>query len=59
MENDKYKSQIKHLRNNYKRFHIDFKIDTFEEFQKVCKKKKTTPTTVIKEFINNYIRENS
>ena len=59
MENDKYKSQIKHLRNNYKRFHIDFKIDTFEELQKVCEKRKTTPTTVIKEFINNYIRENS
>ena len=30
MENkDKYKSQIKHLRQNYKKFHIDFKIDLF------------------------------
>lgn len=59
MENkDKYKSQINHLRKNYKRFHIDFKIDLFNEFDNLCKKNNTTPTTEIKKFINDYIEKN-
>lgn len=58
MENkDKYKSQIKHLRQNYKRFHIDFKIDLFKTFDSLCKKNNTTPTTEIKKFVNEYIKK--
>lgn len=60
MENkSKYKSQIKHLRQNYKRFHIDFKIDLFNTFDNLCKKNNTTPTTEIKKFVNNYIKSHS
>ena len=56
--NNKYLSQIKHLRNNYKRFHIDFKIDIFNEFVRLCKINNTTPTTEIKKFVNEYIKNN-
>ena len=60
MENkDKYKSQIKHLRQNYKKFHIDFKIDLFNTFDSLCKKNNTTPTTEIKKFIYDYIKKYS
>lgn len=61
MEKDsksKYKYQIKHLKNNYKKFHIDFKIDMYDEFLKICKKNQTTPTTEIKKFVEKYIEEN-
>lgn len=55
MENNKYKAQIKHIKNHYKKFHIDFKIDVFDQFRKVCEKNNTTPTTEIKKFVNSYI----
>lgn len=59
MDKKKNIAQIKHLRNNYKRFHIDFRITTFEKFQELCVKKNTTPTTEIKKFVEEYIEENS
>lgn len=61
MENkeNKYKAQIKHIQNNYKKFHIDFKIDTFYKFQEICKNNNTTPTTEIKKFVDSYIKNNS
>lgn len=63
MENNtnksKYNAQIKHIQNNYKKFHIDFKNDIFEMFQKACKKNNTTPTTEIKKFVNSYIKDNA
>lgn len=55
-ENDnKYKAQIKHLRSNYKRITIDFKIDELERFKEICKSNNTTPTTQIKQFVKAYI----
>ena len=40
MENKEYKSkysnQIKHIQSKYKKFHIDFKIETFEKLQEIC-----------------------
>lgn len=62
MENNKntskYNSQIKHIQKNYKKFHIDFKIETFEKLQEICKKNNTTLTTVIKNYLNDYIENN-
>lgn len=52
---NKYKAQIKHLRSNYKRITIDFKIDELERFKKICKSNNTTPTTQIKQFVKAYI----
>lgn len=57
MENSKYSHQIKHIREKYKRFHIDFKKDVFNRFQEKCKSQNTTPTTVIKEYVNSYIEK--
>lgn len=59
MENNKYKTQIKHIRNNYKRFPIDLKIDMLEKLQEVCKKNNTTLTTEIKRFLKEYLEKNS
>lgn len=59
MGNSKYNAQMKHIKKNYKKFHIDFKLDTFNKLQEVCKKNNTTPTSIIKEFINDYINKNS
>lgn len=54
---DKYKAQIKHINNNYKRFRIDIKKDDFEKLQKICKMNNTTLTTEIKKFLNYYIEK--
>lgn len=63
MENNanknKYKAQIKHLKTHYKKFQIDFKNETFDKLQEICKKNGTTPTTEIKKFVELYIKENS
>lgn len=58
MEKTKYSAQIKYLRENYKKFHIDFKKDEFQMFSDICKKNNTTPTTVIKNFVADYIEKN-
>lgn len=55
---NKYKAQIKHLRSNYKRITIDFKIEELEKFKKICKANNTTPTTQIKQFVKKYIESN-
>lgn len=59
MENNKYKAQIKHIQNNYKRFRIDIKKDEFDLLQLICKKNNTTLTTEIKKFLKSYIEKNS
>lgn len=61
MENNenKYKSQIKHLRSNYKRITIDFKNEQLQKFKEICKSKNTTPTTEIKKFVKSFIDNNS
>lgn len=63
MENKEYKSkynsQIKHIQSKYKKFHIDFKIETFEKLQEICKKNNTTPTTEIKKFVDEYIKNHN
>ena len=56
---DKYKAQVKYLRNNYKRITIDFKINELEQFKNICKLNGTTPTTQIKQFVKSYIEKNS
>lgn len=56
---NKYKAQIKHLRSNYKRITIDFKIEELEIFKEICKANNTTPTTQIKHFVKTYIESNS
>ena len=55
----KYEAQIKHLRNNYKRITIDFKIDDLTKFKNICKLKNTTPTFEIKNFVKSYINKYS
>ncbi len=55
MKEKKYTNQISYLRTNYKRFPIDFKINVLEEFKIICKQNNTTPTAVIKKFVNDYI----
>lgn len=61
MENNenKYKAQVKHLRENYKRITIDFKTEQLQKFKDICKLKNTTPTTEIKKFVDSYIKHNS
>lgn len=54
---NKYRAQIKHINNNYKRFRIDIKNEDFENLQKICKKNNTTLTTEIKKFLNEYIEK--
>lgn len=56
---NKYKAQIKYRKNNYKQFNIDFRFDTFNMFVDICKRNKTTPTTEIKKFVEEYIKNNS
>lgn len=59
MVNNKYNAQIKHIKNNYKKFHIDFRIDFFNEFKDICNKNNTTPTTVIKDLVKEYVKKNT
>lgn len=54
----KYSNQIKHIQIKYKKFHIDFKIETFDKLQEICKKNNTTLTTVIKSYLDEYIKNN-
>ena len=54
MEEDKYKAQKNHIRNNYVRFPLDLKPEVLETFKAKCKENGTTPTTEIKKFIDEY-----
>ena len=56
---NKYKAQIKYRKSNYKQFNIDFRFDIFDKFVNICKNNNTTPTTEIKRFVENYIKDNS
>lgn len=58
IEESKYKSQQKHLREKYVRFPLDLKPDVLEAFRNACERQGTKPTTEIKKFINQYIAEN-
>lgn len=58
MNDNKYKYQIKHIKENYKQFKINIKPEILDEFKKKCEKNNTTATTEIKKFINDYIENN-
>ncbi len=61
MEEQKPKSaaQQKYLRRNYVRFPLDLKPEVLEKFREVCQANSTTPTTVIKKAIDDYIAAHS
>ena len=55
---DKYNAQKKYRKNNYKQFNIDFNPYIFDKFVSVCKKNNTKPTSEIKKFVEDYIKNN-
>lgn len=57
-EESKYKSQIKHLNEKYVRFPLNLKPDILESFKEACAYNGTTPTTQIKKFIEEYVKNN-
>ena len=57
MSDSKYSAQIKNLRRNYVRFPLDLKPEVLEAFKAQCAKLGTTPTTEIKKFINDFIKD--
>lgn len=57
MSEKKYVSQQKHIREKYVRFPLDLKPDVLEAFKSKCQEKGTMPTTEIKKFINDYIKD--
>lgn len=59
MSNDKYAAQIKHLRTKYVRFSLDLKPDELAAFKEACEKSGTKPTTEIKRFIAEFIKDHS
>jgi hypothetical protein len=59
MVDSKYKPQTKHIREHYKRLPIDLRPDVLDQFKAKCQANNTTPTTEIKKFINQYLREQS
>lgn len=59
MNESKYMHQAKHIKNNYSQFKFNLKPDILESFKQKCKENETTPTTEIKRFISEYIKNNS
>lgn len=57
MSDSKYSAQIKNLRTNYVRFPLDLKPEVLEAFKAKCAELGTTPTTEIKKFINDFIKD--
>lgn len=57
MSDSKYSAQIKNLRRNYVRFPLDLKPEVLESFKAKCAELGTTPTTEIKKFINDFIKD--
>ena len=57
MCDSKYSAQIKNLRRNYVRFPLDLKPEVLEAFKAKCAELGTTPTTEIKKFINDFIKD--
>ena len=57
MSDSKYSAQIKNLRRTYVRFPLDLKPEVLEAFKAKCAELGTTPTTEIKKFINDFIKD--
>ena len=57
MSDSKYSAQIKNLRRNYVRFPLDLKPEVLEAFKAKCAELGTTPTTEIKKFITDFIKD--
>lgn len=55
---DKYYYQKKYAKNNLVKIGIDVKPELRETFKKCCELNNTNYSKVLKEFINNYIKEN-
>ena len=55
----KYKAQQKYNRKHYVRFPLDLKPEVLEAFRAACQKNGSAPTTEIKRFIEEYIRQSS
>lgn len=53
----KYQNQIKHLRTHYKRIPLDLKLEEYEEFKAKVEKEGSSPVTVIKRLIKDYLTE--
>lgn len=53
----KNSSQIKHLRSKYVRFSLDFKPEVLNAFKEKCAANGTTPTTEIKKFVAEYLKD--
>ena len=57
MSDSKYSAQIKNLRRNYVRFPLDLKPEVLEAFKAKCAELGTAPTTEIKKFIKDFIKD--
>ena len=57
MSDSKYSAQIKNLRRNYVRFPLDLKPEVLEAFKAKCAELGTTPTTDLKKFITDFIKD--
>lgn len=53
----KYTAQKNHIRSKYVRFPLDLKPDILDAFKKKCTAMGTTPTTEIKKFISDFLKE--
>lgn len=54
----KYDAQIKYAKNNLVKLAIDVKPEIRENFKKSCIANNTTPSAVLKNFVNDYIEKN-
>lgn len=58
-EKSKYSAQIEYAkRKKLVKIGFDSDIETRENFHKFCKINNTTPTKVLKDFVNDYIEKN-
>lgn len=53
------KARQKYLKENYKSFNLCLPIELITTFKELCKTNKTTPTTVLKTFIEQYIKNHT
>lgn len=56
---DKYLSQKKYMKENLVKLGIDVRPEIRDEFRQCCELNNTLPSRVLKDFVNNYIKENS
>ena len=52
-----YESQKKYMKNNLVKLGIDIRPEVREKFKKACEDNNTNASTVLKDFVNNYIFE--